>query len=66
MDPFVLKEEEYFVLADWVQKYPNLTVGFTTKNGGNSKVNFNSLNVGFHVKDHCKSCVIIVKLWRKN
>ena len=52
MDPFVLKEKEYFSLPNWVQKYPNLTVGFTTKNGGNSKAAFDSLNMGFHVKDH--------------
>lgn len=51
MEPFVLKEKEYFILADWVREFPNLTVGFTTKNGGYSKGDFTSLNVGFHVAD---------------
>ena len=51
MDPFDLKEKEYFSLPNWVQKFPDLTVGFTTKNGGNSKAAFDSLNMGFHVKD---------------
>ncbi|MBB6443758.1 peptidoglycan editing factor PgeF [Bacillus benzoevorans] len=51
MEPFVLQEKEYLVLADWVQKYPNLQAGFTTKNGGLSKMEFSSLNLGFHVKD---------------
>lgn len=51
MDPFVLKEKEYFSLPNWVHIFPDLTVGFTTKNGGNSKAAFDSLNMGFHVKD---------------
>ena len=46
-----LQEEEYFLVADWMQKYPNLSRGFTSKNGGISKGDFTSLNVGFHVKD---------------
>ena len=65
MEPFVLKEKEYFSLANWIQKYPNLTVGFTTKNGGNSKDDFESLNIGFHVKDHvqvvCENREIVAK-----
>jgi polyphenol oxidase len=55
MEPFDLQEEEYFVVADWMQKYPNLAVGFTSKNGGMSKGDFSSLNVGFHVKDNKQS-----------
>ncbi|WP_394232598.1 peptidoglycan editing factor PgeF [Niallia oryzisoli] len=51
MDPFRLKEKEYFIIDDWVQKFPNLTVGFTTKNGGKSSGDYSSLNVGFHVND---------------
>nr|WP_295971558.1 peptidoglycan editing factor PgeF [uncultured Bacillus sp.] len=51
MEPFVLQEKEYFVLADWVQKYPNLKAGFTSKNGGQSKGDFAALNLGFHVHD---------------
>ncbi|MCQ6274015.1 peptidoglycan editing factor PgeF [Bacillus sp. V3B] len=51
MEPFVLREKEYFILEDWDRQFPNLTVGFTTKNGGNSKGDFTNLNVGFHVED---------------
>lgn len=51
MDPFVLKEKEYFFLPNWVQKFPDLTVGFSTKTGGNSQGHFESLNMGFHVND---------------
>ncbi|WP_071395414.1 peptidoglycan editing factor PgeF [Bacillus tuaregi] len=51
MDPFVLKEKEYYVLNDWVQRFPNLTAGFTTKNEGKSSGVYHSLNVGFHVND---------------
>ncbi len=47
MEPFVLQEEEYFILADWVQKFPSLAVGFTSKNGGQSKVHYSSLNLDF-------------------
>jgi len=55
MEPFVLKEKEYFTLEDWMQKFPNLMVGFTSKNGGMSNSDFSSLNVGFHVEDNKKS-----------
>ncbi len=51
MEPFILQEKEYLVLADWVQKYPNLRAGFTSKNGGQSETDFSSLNLGFHVGD---------------
>lgn len=51
MEPFVLQEKEYLVLSDWVQKYPNLKAGFTTKNGGKSEKDYASLNLGFHVGD---------------
>lgn len=51
MEPFVLQEEEYFILDHWVQRFPGLTAGFTSKNGGQSKVPYSSLNLGFHVND---------------
>ena len=51
MDPFILKEKEYFTIYDWAQKFPNLTAGFTTKNGGKSNDVFRGLNLGFHVGD---------------
>ncbi len=55
MEPFILQEEEYMVLADWVQKYPNLKAGFTSKNGGQSEKDFLSLNLGFHVGDQLEN-----------
>ncbi|WP_338469895.1 peptidoglycan editing factor PgeF [Niallia sp. XMNu-256] len=51
MDPFILKDKEYFHLPDWVRKSPDLAVGFTTKNGGLSQGKLDSLNMGFHVND---------------
>lgn len=51
MDPFVLIEKEYFSLPNWVQRFPDLTVGFSTKTGGMSQDHFESLNMGFHVGD---------------
>lgn len=56
MEPFILQEKEYLAVADWVQKYPNLIAGFTSKNGGMSKEDFSSLNLGFHVGD-CQEAV---------
>ena len=51
MDPFILKEKEFFHLAEWVRMFPDLSVGFTTKNGGKSDQVYESLNMGFHVQD---------------
>ena len=51
MEPFRIQKEEYFVIADWMQNDRHLMAGFTSKNGGKSKENFTSLNVGFHVED---------------
>ena len=34
-----------------MQNDRNLMAGFTSKNGGKSKGDFTSLNVGFHVED---------------
>jgi YfiH family protein len=55
MDPFILKEKEYFTIYDWVQQFSNLTAGFTTKNGGKSKGAFTELNLGFHVGDQVET-----------
>ncbi|WP_442599422.1 peptidoglycan editing factor PgeF [Neobacillus sp. D3-1R] len=51
MEPFVLKTKEYFYLLQWGNEFPQLTAGFTTKNGGYSKEEFSSLNLGLHVGD---------------
>ncbi|MFC0025556.1 peptidoglycan editing factor PgeF [Neobacillus cucumis] len=51
MEPFVKKHQSYFSLDSWINQFPELTAGFSTKNGGTSKGNFESLNLGFHVSD---------------
>ena len=56
MEPFRIQKEEYFVLADWMKNDRHLMAGFTSKNGGKSKENFTSLNVGFHVEDTQEIC----------
>src|SRR6478672_3134086 len=51
MEPFVLKNESYFTIENWSKHFPELIVGFTTKNGGGSKGDYETLNLGFHVGD---------------
>lgn len=51
MEPFSLKTEEYFVIKEWADRFPNITAGFTTKNGGCSRNEYKTLNVGLHVND---------------
>lgn len=51
MEPFILKETRYFLIKEWVEKFPNLVAGFTSKNGGSSESHFSTLNLGLHVND---------------
>ncbi len=51
MEPFVLKNESYFTIENWSKHFPELIVGFTTKNGGGSNGVYETLNLGFHVGD---------------
>jgi polyphenol oxidase len=51
MEPFILKDKEFFSIIEWMDLYPGLEVGFTTKNGGVSQQAFTGLNFGFHVGD---------------
>ncbi|MFO1445821.1 peptidoglycan editing factor PgeF [Bacillus sp. Bva_UNVM-123] len=51
MEPFVLKEKEYFVIDEWAKRHKGLLAGFTTKNGGFSKGSFSTMNLGLHVSD---------------
>ncbi|HWJ78974.1 MAG TPA: peptidoglycan editing factor PgeF [Niallia sp.] len=51
MEPFTLKNKEYFSIDLWEKENPLLVAGFTTKNGGNSKDGLASLNMAFHVND---------------
>lgn len=51
MEPFILHDEAYFLINDWMDHFDGLTAGITTKNGGYSKGKYQSLNFGFHVGD---------------
>lgn len=52
MEPFIKVNEQYYSIKSWVEQYPGLVAGFTTKNGGASKDYFQSQNFGFHVGDN--------------
>ncbi|WP_066318257.1 peptidoglycan editing factor PgeF [Bacillus sp. FJAT-29814] len=51
MEPFVLKNESLFMIDGWMNRFPGLTAGITSKHGGVGKGSFQSLNMGFHVGD---------------
>ena len=51
MEPFILRNKEYFSIQEWMNRYQGLEAGFTTKNGGVSQQAFYGLNFGFHVGD---------------
>lgn len=51
MEPFVHKHRRYLEIEQWQQAVPQLIVGFSTRNDGNSHAPYHSLNVGFHVGD---------------
>lgn len=51
MEPFVYENESYFLIENWMEKYPGLVTGITTKKGGSSTGFFENLNMGFHVGD---------------
>ncbi|RSD28100.1 peptidoglycan editing factor PgeF [Mesobacillus subterraneus] len=51
MEPFILSSKEYFSIKEWMDRFPGLEAGFTSKNGGVSQQAFTGLNFGFHVGD---------------
>jgi len=51
MEPFILHNESYLTIDSWMNQFPGLVAGFTTKNGGVSTGSYRSLNLGFHVGD---------------
>jgi polyphenol oxidase len=51
MEAFVSQDKSIYMIESWVQQFPGLTAGMTTKNGGYSKGSFGELNLGFHVGD---------------
>ncbi|WP_081755878.1 peptidoglycan editing factor PgeF [Paucisalibacillus sp. EB02] len=50
-DVFELVGNELLMINKWMEKDPNLKVGFTSRNGGTSKGYFSSNNFGLHVSD---------------
>ncbi|CAM3748343.1 peptidoglycan editing factor PgeF [Mesobacillus thioparans] len=58
MEPFILGSQEFFRIKEWMERFPGLEAGFTTKNGGVSQLQaFSGLNFGFHVGDeHSSVC----------
>lgn len=56
-EPFVLKKKQYFEINCWQSASPGLVAGFTTKNGGSGKAEYESLNTGFHVGDNLEDVV---------
>ncbi|MFY0801708.1 peptidoglycan editing factor PgeF [Peribacillus frigoritolerans] len=50
-EPFVSIKDQYMLIDSWRQKNLQLVAGFTTKNGGVSTGEFQTLNTGFHVGD---------------
>ncbi|MDR6124262.1 YfiH family protein [Bacillus sp. SLBN-46] len=65
MEPFVLKNQSYLTIDSWIQQFPGLKAGITTKLGGTSGSYFESLNLGFHVGDDvndvCKNRHIVAE-----
>jgi YfiH family protein len=51
MEPFALKHPSFLLIEEWVKQFPQLLAGFTTKNGGTSAGDYETLNMGFHVGD---------------
>ncbi len=53
MEPFILKKDpiEHLTIEKWGQLLPNLSVGFTTRNGGFSKYPYHANNMALHVSD---------------
>ncbi|MDM5328022.1 peptidoglycan editing factor PgeF [Neobacillus sp. CF12] len=51
MEPFINEDQSYFSIKNWMDQFPGLVAGITTKNGGNSTGFFDNLNMGFHVGD---------------
>lgn len=51
MEPFVLNNRSLFTIDQWMNEFPGLVAGITSKQGGISRGSFDSLNMGFHVGD---------------
>ncbi|GGA83997.1 peptidoglycan editing factor PgeF [Ornithinibacillus halotolerans] len=56
-DILQLNVNDLLLINKWKELNPNLQVGFTTRNGGNSKGDFESNNFGLHVSDDYKDVI---------
>ncbi|RDU38496.1 peptidoglycan editing factor PgeF [Neobacillus piezotolerans] len=52
MEPFISQNESVLFLDGWLKDFPGLSAGFTTKCGGASSGEFESMNAGYHVGDN--------------
>ncbi|SFB19123.1 conserved hypothetical protein [Lentibacillus halodurans] len=50
-EPFQQVTETNLTIEKWQQLNPDLKAGFTTRNGGYSKVPYDTMNLGLHVPD---------------
>ncbi|MBP2240049.1 YfiH family protein [Cytobacillus eiseniae] len=55
MEPFILQQNGLFFIKEWMDRYPGLVAGFTSKNGGISQSHFSTMNLGLHVNDSIES-----------
>jgi YfiH family protein len=51
MEPFVIQNKSILTIENWMNQFPELVAGITTRNGGYSKGIYRELNLGFHVGD---------------
>lgn len=51
MEPFAYDHQSFLSIKNWMEQYPRLVAGITTKKGGSSTGVFEYLNMGFHVGD---------------
>lgn len=58
VEPFnMARDDSILWIKEWMDKYPNLIAGFTTKFGGVSRVAYESLNLGLHVGDNSEKVI---------
>lgn len=55
MEPFTFTNQSYFSISHWIESFPGLIAGITSKNGGNSTGVHESFNMGFHVGDRIEA-----------
>jgi YfiH family protein len=61
LEPFVRNEQvgqpDLFYIEKWMNSFPGLTAGFTSRHGGLSTQPFTSLNCGLHVGDAAEAVI---------